>query len=620
MSASDSTKQGVWSVFTVTTQKIYIFVKGLGVVLAAASQGGFAAADDHGIAMYGEPALPPDFQHLPYADPDAPQGGTYSEGQVGAFDSLNPHILRGTVPWQLRFLAYESLMGRSWDEPFTLYGLLAESVETAPDRSWVEFTLRPEARFSDGSPVTVDDVIWSYEKLGTEGHPRYLGLWEKIETMEATGPRSVRITFNTPDRELALLAGMRPILKRAQWEGEDFTRSGLDVIPITTAPYVIEAVDPGRSVTLRKDPDYWGEDVPLMRGQANFDEIRLEFFGNATAWFEAFKAGEIDAFRETNAAKWASQFDFPAARSGEVTLEEVPHGRPSGMTGFVMNTRREAFADWRVRQAMIEAFPFEFVNEAINDAAAPRITSVFSNSELGMREGPAEGRVRALLEPFADELPPGALEGYALPVTDGSERNRAGTRRALALMEEAGYTVEGGVMQGPDGEPFTFEILLEQGSTENQGIVDIYRASLERLGIEPTVTTTDPAQHAERMAEYDFDMAYQRVGVSLSPGNEQRLYWGSDGVEAPGTGNLAGIDSPAVDAMIEAILASETREDFVAATRALDRALAAGRYAIPLWADDVSRLAYSSDLAHPETVPVYGDWIGWLPDVWWREP
>ena len=602
------------------TQKFYISGRGLALAVAIVSQGGFAQADDHGIAMYGEPALPPDFSHLPYADPDAPQGGTYSEGQVGAFDSLNPHILRGTVPWQLRFLAYESLMGRSWDEPFTLYGLLAESVETAPDRSWVEFMLRPEARFSDGTPVTVDDVIWSYETLGTQGHPRYLGLWEKIETMEATGPRSVRITFNTPDRELALLAGLRPILKRAQWEGEDFARSGLDVIPITTAPYVIEAVDPGRSVTLRRDPDYWGEDVPFMRGQANLDEIRLEFFGNATAWFEAFKAGEIDAFRETNAGKWATQYDFPAVREGRVTLEVVPHGRPSGITGFAMNTRRPAFADWRVRQAMIEAFPFEFVNEALNGSAAPRIASYFSNSELAMREGPAEGRVRELLEPFADDLPPGALEGYALPVSDGTERNRAGTRRALALMEEAGYAVDGGVMRGPDGEPFTFEILLEQGSTENQGIVEIYRAALERLGITPTVAVVDPAQHTERVDAYDYDMVYQQVAVSLSPGNEQTLYWGSGGVEAPGTRNLAGIDSPAVDAMIEAILASETREEFVAATRALDRALTAGRYAIPLWQPDVSRLAYSSELAHPDEIPIYGDWIGWLPDVWWREP
>ena len=596
--------------------------RALALVSAVMTQGGFALADGHGIAMYGEPALPPGFAHLPYADPDAPHGGRMVEGQVGTFDSLNPHILKGTVPWQLRFLAYESLMGRSWDEPFTLYGLLAESVETAPDRSWVEFTLRPEAAFSDGTPVTVEDVIWSYETLGTEGHPRYAALWDQIASMEATGPRTVRITFGTPDRELALLAGLRPILKRAQWEGRDFGESGLDVVPITTAPYVIEDVDPGRSLTLRRDPDYWGADVPFMQGQANLDEIRLEFFGDATAWFEAFKAGELDVYRETNAAKWLSQYDFPSVRSGEVTLEVIPHGRPSGIAGFAMNTRRPAFADWRVRQAMIEAFNFEFINEALNDSQTPRITSYFSNSELGMRPGPAEGRVRELLEPFAGELPPGTLEGYELPVSDGTARNRGGIRRALALMEEAGYAVEDGVMRGPDGEPFTFEILLggpNENAAEAQAMVDIFESALGRLGIDPTVTAVDAAQHEDRLTDYDYDMVYQRVAVSLSPGNEQHLYWGSEGVTEPGTGNLAGISSPAVDAMIDAILASETREDFVAATRALDRVLTAGRYAIPLWQPDVSYLAHDSGLKHPEAIPVYGDWIGWLPDVWWRE-
>ena len=599
--------------------KVNILAMALVTSSLAFWNGGFARADGHGIAMYGEPALPEDFAHLPYANPEAPKGGTYAEGEVGSFDSLNPHILRGTVPWQLRFIAYESLMGRSWDEPFTLYGLLAESVRTAQDRSWVEFTLRPEARFSDGTPVTVEDVLWSYETLGTQGHPRYHGLWAKISSMEETGERTVRITFTEADRELALLSGLRPILKRAQWEGVEFTRSGFDVVPITTAPYVVEAVDPGRSVTLRRDPDYWGEGIPFMRGQANFDEIRLEFFGNATAWFEAFKAGEVDAFRELNAAKWASQYDFPAVAEGRVTLEEVAHGRPSGIVGFAMNTRRPVFEDWRVRQAMIEAFPFEFVNETLNDAEAPRITSYFANSELAMRPGPAEGRVAELLAPFEADLPPGTLEGYELPVSDGTERNRAGLRRATALMEEAGYTVEGGMMTGPEGQPFTFEILLESGETDHQGIIDIYVEALERLGVRPTVSIVDTAQHTEREEAYDYDMVFQQVAVSLSPGNEQYLYWGPEGVEQPGTNNLAGIDQPAVEAMIDAVVASESREEFVAATRALDRVLTAGRYAIPLWQPADSRLATWSDVKHPETIPVYGDWIGWLPDVWWHE-
>jgi peptide/nickel transport system substrate-binding protein len=372
-------------------------------------------------------------------------------------------------------------------------------------------------------------------------------------------------------------------------------------------------------VTLRRDEDYWGADVPFMRGQANFDEIRLEFFGNATAWFEAFKAGEVDAFREPSAARWASQYDFPAAADGRVTLQEVPHGRPSGIDGFAMNTRRAVFEDWRVRQAMLEAFPFEFVNETLNDAEAPRITSYFANSELAMRPGPAEGRVAELLAPFEAELPPGTLEGYEMPVSDGTERNRAGLRRATALMEEAGYTVEEGVMTGPDGAPFTFEIVLESGETGHQAIVDIYVEALSRLGVRPTVSIVDPAQFTERETAYDYDMIHQRVGVSLSPGNEQYLYWGAEGVEAPGTRNLAGIDQPAVEAMIDAMVGSETREEFVAATRALDRVLTAGRYVVPLWQPADSRLATWGHLRHPDAIPVYGDWIGWLPNVWWSE-
>ena len=592
--------------------------KALCAALSLMLPGGFAAADSHGIAMYGEPALPPSFAHLPYANPDAPKGGRVVTGETGSFDSLNPYILKGNAPWQLRSLTSESLMGRSWDEPFTLYGLLAESVETAPDRSWVEFNLRPEARFSDGSPVTVEDVIWSYETLGTQGHPRYFGFWEKVESITPVGERGVRITFNTADRELALLAGLRPILKKSQWEGVDFTQSGFDVIPVTSAPYTIDGFEPGRSVTLRRNPDYWGYGVvPFMNGQANFDEIRLEFYGDGAVMFEAFKVGELTIFRESNAAKWETQYDFPRVRSGEVVLEEVPHLRPSGITGLVMNTRRPQFADWRVREALIRAFNFEFTNEALNDEAVPRITSYFSNSPLGMTEGPAGGRVADLLAPFADELLPGAIEGYALPVSDGSERNRAGIASALELMREAGWTVEDGMMRNAAGEPFTFEILVEQGATEVQQIVDIYTEALARLGIAPTVTTVDPAQHADRMTEYDFDMAWQRVGLSLSPGNEQYLYWGRDGVTEPGSRNLAGIDSPAAEAMIDAILASADQDEFVAATQALDRVLTSGRYVIPIWQWNVSRIAYDADHAHAETVPIYGDWQGWHPDVWW---
>jgi peptide/nickel transport system substrate-binding protein len=587
--------------------------------LALGLAGAGIAQPVHGIAMYGEPALPPDYTHLPYANPDAPTGGRIVTGETGSFDSLNPHIRQGSVPWQLRFLAYESLLGRSWDEPFTLYGLLAESLEVAEDHSWVEFTLRPEARFSDGSPVTVEDVIWSYETLGTEGHPRYLGAWTRVQGIEAVGERTVRITFSEPDRELAMIMGLRPILKAAQWEGVEFTESGLDVIPIATAPYVIDDFEAGRFVSLRRNPDYWGADIAFRRGTNVIDEVRMEFFADGTAMFEAFTAGILSTMRETSAQSWAERYDFPRVQSGEVVLSEVPHQRPSGMTGLVMNTRTAPFDDWRVREAMIQAFPAEFINQTLNGGVDPRITSYFSNSPLAMSAGPAEGRVAEFLMPFEGVLLPGASEGYVMPVSDGTERNRAGIASALEALEAAGYTVQEGVMTTPEGAPFTFEILLQTGSSENDAIVNIYTEALERLGIAVEVSRVDAAQFRERRDVFDFDMIYERYGLSLSPGNEQYSYWGCETVDVTGSRNLMGACHPAIEAMIGQMLNSASQDDYVAAVRALDRVLTSMRYVVPFWHNPVSRVAHSAELHYPETIPIYGDWIGWQPDVWWVE-
>ena len=600
-----------------TTQCFAKIIAVLGMVIGLST--GAGAQPTHGIAMYGDPALPPDFAHLPYANPDAPTGGRIVTGEVGSFDSLNPHILRGSVPWQLRFLAYESLMGRSYDEPFSLYGLLAESVEVGDGGAWVEFTLRPEARFSDGSPVTVEDVIWSYETLGTEGHPRYLNAWTRVDRIEAVGERGVRITFTEPDRELALIMGLRPILKAAQWEGRDFTASGIDIIPIASAPYVIDDFEAGRFVSLRRNPDYWGADLPFRRGTHVIDEVRMEFFGDATAMFEAFSAGVITTIRETSAADWETDYNFPRVQSGEVVLSVVPHQRPSGIYGLVMNTRRPAFADWRVREAMIQAFNFEFINQTLNGGREPRITSYFSNSPLSMAPGPASGRVAEFLAPFEDDLLPGTIAGYALPVSDGGEANRAGIRRAMALLEEAGYSVVDGQMMTPGGDPFTFEILLQQGSTEEQSVVNIYTEALDRLGIRPDIATVDSAQYRERTDAFDFDMTPYRRGLSLSPGNEQRLYWGCEMAGTEGSRNLMGACNPAIEALIDRLLTSDSQEDYVAAVRALDRVLTAQRYVIPLWHSPVSRIAHNAELRYPEALPIYGDWINWQPDVWWVE-
>jgi peptide/nickel transport system substrate-binding protein len=593
--------------------------RGVAVALTLAVVPGLAGAQSHGIAMYGEPALPPDFVSLPYANPDAPKGGRIVFGESGGFDSLNPFIVNGIAPAGLTAHTVETLLGRSFDEPFTLYGLLAESVTTDEARTYVEFTLREGARFSDGSPVTVEDVIWSFETLGTQGQPRYSAAWKKIGKVEQTGERSVKFTFNTEDRELPLILGLRPILKKAQWEGKDFTLSTLEA-PIGSGPYVVAEFEPGKFISYRKNPDWWGADLPFNRGQHNLDEIRYDYFGDGGVVFEAFKAGVITSWRETNPVKWEQQYDFPAVVAGDVVKSVIPHSRPSGIEGFVFNTRRAMFADWRVREALITAFNFELVNKTLNGGAQPRIQSYFSNSPLGMVPGtPAEGRVAELLEPFKAELLPGALEGYTLPAGDGSEANRGAIRAATALLEEAGWTVQDGVLKNAAGEPFAFEILITNGADDIINAATIYVEGLKRLGIEARVTTVDSAQYKERTTNYDFDMTHYIRSLSLSPGNEQTLYWGSAGVTEPGTRNWMGMNSPATEAMIATMVAAKDNTEFVAAVQALDRVLTTGRYVIPIWYSDVSRLAHRKELKYPERLPLYGDWPGFQPEVWWYQ-
>jgi peptide/nickel transport system substrate-binding protein len=589
-----------------------------GILLFCAAD--FASAESsHGIAMYGTPALPQDFVSLPYVNPNTPKGGKVVVGNTGGFDTLNPFAPKGTPPWQLRFWGYESLMGRSWDEAFSLYGLLAESVEVPEDRSWVEFSLRPEARFSDGSPVTVEDVIWSYETLGTKGHLRYRGFWNKIAEIRQTGPMSLRITFNTADRELALIAGMRPILQKSQWEGKDFAASGLTEAPIGTGAYVVADFEAGRHITLKRNPDYWANDLPFRVGTQNFDELRIDFFGDQTVLFEAFKAGELSSYREFNADKWASAYGFSAVTDGRIVKSEIPHKRPTGMTGLAINTRRAPLDDWRVREALLLAFNFEYINETITGSAQPRITSYFSNSHLGLRPGPASGRVADYLMPFAGALLPGTVDSYTLPQSDGTKRNRKNLRKAMALLEEAGLTVQDGALRDADGTPISFNVLLRQGDSEMKTVVEIYARALERLGITLMPEPVDNAQYVGRQSSFDFDLTKVRRELSLSPGNEQKLYWGSAGADQPGSRNLMGIASPAVDAMIDTMLSVTDPEDFVAATRALDRLLMAGRYVIPIWSFDKGRIAHKRALKFPQTLPIYGDRTGFMPDVWWYQ-
>ena len=587
-------------------------------MLALALPMPLVAEPAHGIAMYGEPELAPGFTHLPYAHPDAPKGGRAVFGETGSFDSLNPYILKGDAPWPIQTLSVESLLARSYDEPFTLYGLLAESVETPPDRSWVEFTLRGEARFSDGSPVTVEDVIWSIRMLGTEGHPRYRNSWSAIAGIEQTGERSVRIDFSEPNRELPLILGLRPVLKKAQWEGRDFASSGM-VLPIGSGPYKVERYETGRLIEFTRDPDWWGQDLGINQGLHNFDRIRFDYFRNEAALWEAVKAGAISVYAEYDPVRWIEAYAQPLER-GTLEVLEIEHQRPTGMEGFVFNTRKPIFADRNVREALALTFDWEWINHRLFRGGYERIESYFDNSPLGF-QGRAEGREREILAPFSDELPPETLdEGWYPPSSDGSGRDRRNLRRAGRLLDEAGWRMsESGIRHNAEGKPLSFEILLV--SARDQRLASLWRESLARIGVEAEVRLVDEAQYQQRRTAYDYDMIVNRWAMSLSPGIEQRLYFGADGREDPGTRNYMGVADPAVDAAIDAMLASEEREDFEAAVRALDRVLSAGIYVVPFGYLPTDRIAFRPGFQSPEEESLYGWWGWWAgPAQWWYKP
>ncbi len=566
---------------------------------------GAQAEPRHGLAMHGVPKYGADFTHLDYANPDAPKGGTLRLAATGTFDSLNPWVIKGRSAAGTRNFLYETLMKRIWDEPFSMYGLIAESAEMSDDRSWIEFTLRPEARFNDGSPITVDDVIFSWETIKTKGLPNSRRTFEQVARVAQTGPRKVRFTFaNNENRELPLLvAGFLPILSKAYWEDKDFTETTLEP-PVTSGPYVIETINPGRSITYRRDPDYWGEDVPVNVGHNNFDEIVYEYYRDSTIALQAFKAGDFDMRLEFNPAQWATQYDFPAAREGRVSLEVVDHGIASGLRGFYMNLRRPLFQDRRVREALLLAFDFEWVNANLFHSAYTRTRSLFDNSDL-RPQGTPEMAELALLKPWRAQVPDEVFgEPFAPPTTDGSGNNRANLRAATRILADAGWTVRDGKLVNADGMPFEFEILLN--SQSNAGIALAYQRNLERLGMDVSVRLADSAQYQSLIEAFDFDMIIARRGVTLSPGNEQQSYWSSDVADSPGTRNVSGIKDPAVDAMIEAVLAAEDREALEAATRALDRILMWNYYVIPLYHQSGFPTALWDGVARPAIVPVYG--------------
>lgn len=573
-----------------------------------------AQADpDYAIAMHGEPAYSRDFTAFDYVNPDAPRGGRLTIGVVGTYDSLNPFIVQGIAAAGLRGHVFQSLMTRGLDEPFTLYGLLAETIDVADDRSSVTFTINGAARFSDGSPVLADDVLFSWEVLRTKGRPNYRTYYNQVDTAEQLDERTVRFTFaGPPDREMPMIMALMPILPRAHYADVTFDRSS-SALPVGSGPYTVGAADLGKSITYRRNPDYWGRDLAVERGRFNFDEIKYDYFRNDTALLEAFKKGLVDILPEENPARWATDYSFPAVRDGRVVLDKFDNGQPRGMSALVFNTRRPVFADIRVREALLILFDAEWINKTLYHDLYQRTESFYPASELSAHDRPASDGERELLGPWIGEIRPDILDGsYALPQTDGSGRDRDGLRRAIGLLEEAGYTLVNGVMtNGETGAPLSFEILVATPDQERLALS--YARFLKRAGITAAVRQVDSAQFERRRQTFDFDMMPYFWFSSLSPGNEQKFYWGSEAAASEGSRNYMGVADPAVDAMIEAMLAAEKREDFVDAVRALDRVLMSGLYMVPLYHLPKQWVARWSRIERPERTSLYGYDL----DSWW---
>ncbi|MBR0934751.1 extracellular solute-binding protein [Bradyrhizobium jicamae] len=593
------------------------------MALGTTGQTPASAAESYAIAMHGAPALPPDFTHMPYANPDAPKGGRLvMSPRDGTFDSLNPLIVRGLAVQQLKGYAYErgyvyeSLLARNNDEPFTLYGLLARSVETDDARSYVTFHIDPRARFSDGQKVTADDVLFSLALLRDHGRPSHHQYYSKVAKAEALDPLTVRFDFGgVADRELPLILGLMPILPRHATDPATFEATTL-APPIGSGPYRVADVKPGASVTFTRNPDYWGRDLPVNRGLWNFDEIRLDYYRDANGQFEAFKRRLYDFRPEHEPLRWHDGYDFPAARNGDVIRDTIKIGIPYPSEFLVFNTRRPAFADVRVRQALTMLFDFEWINRNYYYGLYTRSGGYFAGSELSAYGRPPDDRERELLKPYLSHLDPDIVEGrYRLPVTDGSGRDRDVLRKALALLSEAGYEPDGTVLrQRTTGTPLRFEILLT--SREHERIALAYQRDLKRVGIDAAVRVVDAVQFEQRRLAYDFDMIPNRWDQSLSPGNEQSFYWGSKAADVPGTRNYMGARDPAIDAMIEALLSARERPAFVSAVRALDRTLMSGFYAIPLFNAGEQWIARWNRIETPSTTAL----SGYLPETWWQKP
>lgn len=589
------------------------------LVGAAALVVGAAVAEPrHGIAMHGEPALPPDFAHFPYVNPDAPKGGRIDYAVQGSFDSLNPLIVqgdaaRGLLDQTFGNTVFDTLLMRSRDEAFTLYPLLAESVETDAERTFVEFTLDARARFSDGAPVTPEDVIFTMELLRDKARPLYQRWIKAVAKMEKIGERGVRFTFGeAADRETPLLLALLPILPKHATDAATFDKSTLKPL-VASGPYVVDKVRPGELVVLKRRPDYWAKDIPSKIGFDNYDEIRINYIRDENTMFESFKKGVVDVYLETDTGRWATGYDFPAAADGRVVKDVFETGLPSGMLGFVMNTRRPVFRDRGVRTALAGLFDFEWANKNLFNGAYTRTKSYFDGSDLSAHGNPASAAEKALLAPFPDAVLPDVMAGtWAPPESDGSGRDRAFLKKGFDALKAAGYEMKDAVLRGPDGKPLAFEILLNGSSSVPISVA--WQRTLEKLGIEVSIRSVDSAQYLQRQQTYDFDVILQSYTSSLSPGGEQVGRWGSASRDVDGTYNFAGVADPAVDAMLDALVKARSRADFVTAVRAYDRVLISGAYVVPLYHRPEQWVARWKHIDHPDKTPLYGYQL----PTWWR--
>jgi len=580
-----------------------------------------AAAQEHiysgqGIAMHGDLKYGPDFKHFDYVNPNAPKGGELKLAALGTFDSFNPFIVKGNPADGIGRI-YDTLLVASADEPFSEYGLIAEKIETPADRSWVAFTLRPSARWHDQQPITVDDVIWSFETLRSKGQPFYRGYYGSVEKVEKAGERIVKFTFKPGEnRELPLIIGQLPILPKHYWQGKDFEQTTLDP-PLGSGAYKIDRFEPGRQVTYRRVADYWGKDLPVNVGRDNFDVVRYDYYRDSTVALQAFKAGEYDWRLEVSSKDWATGYDFPALHSGAVRKQDIPNSRPAGMQAFAYNTRRPLFQDARVRQALAYAFDFEWSNKTLFYGQYTRTRSYFQNSELAAKGLPSPAEL-VILEPYRGRVPDAVFTTeYDPPHTDGSGNIRDNLRQAVQLLGEAGWKIDEKTKKlthAESGRVMEFEILLVQPEFER--VVLPFTKNLERLGIVATVRTVDTAQYRRRLDDFDFDMIVGNWPESLSPGNEQRNFWGSEFAARQGSQNLIGIKSPVVDALIAGLIAAADRTSLVNQVRALDRVLQWDHWVIPQWHLPYDRVAYWDKFGYPSAVPAMGVQL----DAWWIEP